>query len=126
MAWQLEYVTAAGIIEVVFTGKTSGADLRELTSRAIALSADHTVALFLVDTTEIELTASILDLLDLPSSQYAAEGLRPGAQLALVLPKREKEKRDARFYETACLNRGWRVKSFASRREAMEWLTGGE
>jgi len=126
MAWTLDYVISQRMIEIVLTGKTSGEDLREITSKAIALSKKHDVTCFLIDATELELTASILDLVELPSGQFITEGLRPGSRQALVLPKREKEKRDARFYETACLNRGWRVKSFPGRQEATEWLMDGE
>jgi hypothetical protein len=124
VAWTLEYNSTLRIVEIVLAGSITGPDLQESTSKAIALSKDQGIpAAFLVDATELELAASIVDLYDLPAQQYFAEGADLRNRLALVLPQSPKARRDARFYETACVNRGWNVKSFPNRDEAIEWLT---
>jgi hypothetical protein len=124
MAWTLEHSSKLRVIELVCTGRTTGLDLREATSKAIALGKEQGSSMFLVDATEIELTASTFDLYDLPGRQYPAENLARQSHVAVVLPKRPKERKDAEFYETACVNRGWLVKLFPNRDEGIEWLTG--
>ena len=124
MAWTLECDSKLRIIELVYTGRTTGVDLQESTLKAIAMGKEEGFLNFLVDATEIVLLGSIFDLLDLPVRQYPAANLYYQGRVAVVLPKRPKEQQDARFYETACVNRGWLVKLFPNRDEGIAWLTG--
>lgn len=77
MTWTLEYSSKLQVIELVYTGRTTGLDLRESTSKAIALGKEQSSSMFLVDATEIELTVSTFDLYDLPTHQYPAMNLVP-------------------------------------------------
>jgi hypothetical protein len=120
----LGYKSKLRIIELVYTGNTTGLDLRESTSKAIALDKEKGSLKFLVDATEIELTASIFDLYDLPARHYHEENLDRQSHVAVILPKRPKEQKDAQFYETACVNRGWFVKLVSNREEGIDWLMG--
>jgi hypothetical protein len=122
MKWKLEYNETLEIIELAYRGRNTGQDLRESTSKAVALGKEQGISRFLVDATEIELSAPTFDLYDLPA-QYEAEGADRRGRLALVLPKLPKEKKDAEFYETVCNNRGWNVRSFPKPDEAIRWLT---
>jgi hypothetical protein len=124
MTWTLEYSNKLRVIKLVYTGRTTGLDLQESTFKAIALSKEQGSLMFLVDSTEIELTASTFNLYDLPDRQYLAENLDRKSHVAVVLPRRPKEQEDARFYETACVNRGWFVMLFPNCDEGIEWLTG--
>lgn len=124
MTWTLDCNSQLRIIELVYTGRTSGMDLQESTSKAIAMGKEKGCLMFFVDATEIVVSGSIFDLLDLPARQYPAANLYHQGRIAVVLPKRPKEQEDARFYETACVNRGWAVKLFPNRDEGIEWLTG--
>ena len=124
MKWTLNYDGALSIVALVFTGRNTGQDLRESTSEAIALGKRQGCLKFLVDATDMELDATRFELYDLPATQYRVENLDRRSRAALVLPKLPKELEDAKFYETACVNRGWRVKSFRTRDEAIEWLKG--
>jgi hypothetical protein len=90
------------------------------------LSKDHDNAGVLVDATEIELTASTFDLYDLPAHQYVVDGIDHRTGVAVVQPKSRKEQEAAQFYETACVNRGWRVRLFPNRDEAIKWLMGAD
>lgn len=124
MKWTLNYNGALSIVEVVYTGRNTGQDLRESTSEAIALSKTQGCLKFFVDATDIELGATLFDLYDLPATQYKSENLDRRSRAALVLPKLPKEQEDAKFYEIACSNQGWKVKSFLTRDEAIDWLKG--
>lgn len=67
---------------------------------------------------------SILDLLNLPARQYVEESMSRRIRVAVVSPRMPEAQEKVRFYETVCLNRGWKVRLFKSRDDAIEWLTG--
>ena len=122
MASILEYNSALDIIEIVLTGYITAADLKEITSKGIALSKEKGVLAVVIDATEMVLGASITDIFDLPDKQYVDEDLDHRIRVGLVVPKLPSEKKAAQFYEDACVNRGWRVRSFPNRDGAVEWL----
>ena len=124
MAYTLEYNRTLNIVELVYTGLYTTQESQESTSRAIALGKEHGDADVFVDATEAVLAVSIFDLLDLPDRQYVAENLNRRIRVAIVPPRRPKDKEDVLFYETACLNRGWQVRLVPNRDDAIEWLTG--
>ena len=122
MAWTLDYDEASGLIVVVYRGPTTAADIRDCTSAAIALGTRCGSRRFLVDTAEIVTSVSALALYNLAQTQYAAEHLSPWSCVALVLPATENERELAKFYETVCLNRGWRVQLFENGEDARRWV----
>jgi len=125
MTWTLAHNSTLHIVELVFAGSTTGPDLREATVQGIALGKEQGILDYFVDATEIQLhNVSTFDLYDLPNMQYVKEGLDRRSRVAFVMPKLPKEKKDAEFYEIACANRGWHVRSFPNRDKAIEWLTG--
>lgn len=124
MTWTVDYNSTLGLIDLVFVSNITGPDAQEATSKGIALSKEQGITNFLVDVTDMELTPSIFDLYDLPTKQYLEEGLDHRSHIAVVLPIRPKAKEATQFYETVCVNHGWRVQSFPNRDEAIEWLTG--
>ena len=123
MTWMLEYNDTLRIVDVVFTGVTSGRDLQEATTKSIMLGKEQGAVKFLVDAVDLELFAPLVDIIDLPDKQYVAEGLDRLSRVALVYPRSPKAKQAAHFYETVCINRGWSVKLFSKRDDAIEWLT---
>jgi hypothetical protein len=44
------------------------------------------------------------------------------SSIAVVTPKSKEGIRFTKFYETVCVNRGWDVKIFDEREDAIEWL----
>ena len=123
MTWMLEYNNTLRIVDVVFTGVTSGRDLQEATTKCVMLGKEQGTVKFLVDAVGLELFAPLVDIIDLPDKQYVAEGLDRLSRVALVYPRSPKAKQAAHFYETVCINRGWSVKLFPKRDDAIEWLT---
>jgi hypothetical protein len=126
MTWTLEYNRTLRIVDVVFAGITSGRDLQEATTKCILLGKEQDTVQFLVDAAELELFAPLVDIIDLPDKQYVMEGLDRLSRVALVSPRSPKAKEAAYFYETACINRGWSVRLFPKRDDAIEWLTSAE
>ena len=121
MSWTVEFNGKSGIIEIVYVGHSTGADLRESTTKGIALTNELGVFDVLVDSTELE-APPLTDIYDLPAKQYDAEGLSRRIRIALIQPKLPSALKATEFYENACVNRGWRVRSFANRDAAIEWL----
>jgi hypothetical protein len=124
MPYTLEYNRALNIIELVYTGRYTPQESRESTSKAIALGKEHGDADALVDATEAKLEVSIFDLFDLPDRQYVAQDMKRKIRIAVIPPRRPEDQEAARFYETACFNRGWQVRLFPDRDDAIEWLKG--
>ena len=126
MAWTHEYNSTLRLVEVVFTGDTTGRDLHEATTKAISLSKERGITRFLVDAAELKLSAPLIDIIDLPDKQYVEEGLDRRSRVALITPISPRGKEAAQFYETVCYNRGWQVQLFTTRDEAMAWLHAAE
>lgn len=124
MAYTLEYNSKINTIEVAFVGSVSGPEVREATTNAITLLKKHGGSKVLIDTTRLEVAPQFFDIYNLPAYQYVEEGLSHKTRLALITPESTKVSEATQFYETACVNRGWLVRSFSARDEALEWLKG--
>lgn len=122
MAWHASYQQALHIVEVVYTGPTDQRDLQQATSHCIALAKANNTTRFLVDAAALELTASLIDVYNLPEKQYIEEGAERTSRIALIRPRQPRSQEAADFYETVCRNRGWIVKVVATRAEAVDWL----
>lgn len=112
-----------GIVEIVYEDETTAEDLRETTSACISMEKTQGINRFLVDCTSMRLSASVMDLYDLPDQQYVEEEADPHGRVAVIIPHGHPAEEMARFYETVCVNRGWMVRVFPSRASATEWLT---
>lgn len=123
MAYTLKFNRTLKIVELVFSGRLTAQESREATSKAIALGKEYGDADALVDAMEVELDVSIIDLLDLPERLYVEEEMNRRIRVAVVSPRLPKKQGDVRFYETSCLNRGWQVRLWPNRDDAIEWLT---
>ncbi|ACF13436.1 hypothetical protein Ctha_0971 [Chloroherpeton thalassium ATCC 35110] len=123
MGWAVEYIEPQQFVRSVFTGKTTGKDLKEATTHGLALGKKHQTNHYLVDIRQVEITASKVEILRLPKTQYTAEGLDMKSRIALLQPDSAKSRKAAHFYETASLNRGWNVKIFKNQDDALAWLS---
>ncbi|KAA3629905.1 MAG: hypothetical protein DWQ09_02425 [Proteobacteria bacterium] len=123
MPWTYNYSPTLQIVEVFYVGRTTAYDLKESTSELIALEKEKGVNRFLIDTSEMEFVASMIDILDLPEKQYIEEEADRSGRIALIMPTSLRTKEAVEFYETACKNRGWNVQTFLEREEAVRWLT---
>ena len=125
MPWSYKHNPKLQIIEAAYTGNTTAQDLQESTSEFITLEKENGINRFLVDTSEMVLSASLADLYNLPDKQYLEEEADRTGCVALILPTAIKEKEAALFFETACKNRGWKVQTFSEYQEAVNWLISG-
>ena len=123
MPWSYDYNPTLGVIDVAYRGSTSARDLQQSTSRFIEIEHEQGINRFLVDTSDMELDATLLDVHDIPEEQYIVEGADRNGRVALILSTSTFERQAGLFYRDACQNRGWLVEAFSDRQEALDWLT---
>jgi hypothetical protein len=124
MPYTVRHHPDSGLIETHWTGVVTATDLRASTSECIALQKQTGITRFVVDITQVEPSASPVDLFALPDKQYREESLDSASRIAIVAPLNPKARNNATFYETACRNRGWNVQTFEDRAGALAWLAG--
>lgn len=110
------------IIEINFWESISSEDLEESTVTALKLAHDHKLSKFLVDISEADITAPLVDVYDLPDKRFDEMGADRKNRLALIPSSSAKGKKDAKFFENACVNRGRVVRIFTKYEAAIEWL----
>ena len=119
----LEYNPELGIVQLKYVGRVTGDEFKETTFEAQDLAKKNNTNLFLIDDSELEDAGLLHDLYNLPAL-YEELGVDRVSKVALLLPRLSAAAaEDARFYETICVNRGWLVKVFTERQEAINWLT---
>ena len=125
MPWSYERNPELGIVEVVYKGEISARELQGSSSEFIGLEKREGLNRFLIDAVEMALArrASLFDVLALPAKQYGEEEADRAGRVAVYASDSSKAQDVVQFYETACVNRGWMVKSFRGRQEAVKWLT---
>jgi hypothetical protein len=126
MPWTVTYDPTDDLVEVIYDGPVAASDLREATTRCIALGRERGSLRFLVDAERLELNASIFDLYELPARQYLAEGADRRSRVAVVAPADPRQRESVQFYQLASRNRGWLVEVFDNRDDAVGWLLAAE
>ena len=122
MPFTINHNASLGVIELTYRGLTTGDDLKAATSQCIALGKQTGTAKFFVDEVGMELAASVVDMLHLPTQQYVKEEADRRGRVAVMLPVSEEARKAVRFYELACQNNGWAVRLFSERQSALDWL----
>ena len=114
--------TAPRIIQVAYSGFVSTDELEACAANAIAIHLEQNVNEVLIDTTELESFASLSDVFERPK-HYEEANVSRSLRVAVVSPRSTKGQEFVQFYDNVCNNRGWTVKQFKSRDEALGWLT---
>lgn len=122
MSISVQYDHIQHIIEFVVSGNIQRSEMELVKSKGIELSLEHGCYDFLIDSSAQEKVESILPYYEFAESGYAEEGLDGRSRAAIILPKLPESRRDLQFYEDACRNRCWEVRSFEDRGTAIEWL----
>ena len=127
MAWEVKYLPENSIIEVIYSDFVTTSDVQQAVQERVSLQNETNSNIVLVDTKKANNTdVSIVNLFDLPSKLFIDEKANRNTKMSLVLSGCEKVNDLCRFWETACLNLGWRVKIFNDRDEALAWLLSSE
>ena len=123
MSWSVEHNAEIGVVQCTYIGRVTAEEFKKSTIQAIDLAKNHDTNLFLLDDSKWEGGASLVGIFEL-TDLYLELKVDRRSRAALILPLSGAAlEADARFYETVCLNRGWQVKVFPERQEAINWLT---
>lgn len=119
----VEYDEGSGIVVVTYNGRCSGKDFRDATHKRVAIAEKEDSTKTLIDATNLECSSSTtFDVYDIVSREYPSLGSRSEWKMAITTPKSAEAQKQVHFFENACVNRGWRVRQFASRKDAIDWL----
>lgn len=119
--WQVQYHARLAVVETEFRDDLSPTDLVAAVHGAVAVARNHGTHLFLADCTCLTGVYSVFDLFALAESLHEF-GLPRGSREALIMPSAPGAAFDAEFWETVCRNRGFDVRRFAAREQALAWL----
>ena len=125
MTWCVDYKSDLGFIQVVYTGLVTLDEFKKSTNEVISLSKNHKTNRVLIDDSKLEIAVSTSEIYKLPLF-YDDVNANRKSKMALILPTSPQAREDVQFYETVCRNRGWFIKSFNERREAIDWLVSGK
>ena len=123
MSWTLEYSDDLDIVILTYNGKTSGSEIKEAATARIDMGNRMGTIKYLINTRlALADESATLDLYDIPQTLYPAEHVQHKSRIAIILPESPTSKEMDKFFETACINRGWIVKSFSRYENAVSWL----
>ena len=121
MAWSVDYNSDLGFIQVVYTGLVTFNEFKEATNKVLSMSKSHKENRILIDDSKLEIAVSTTEIYKLPLFYDDVKANRR-SRLALILPTAPQPREDVQFFVTVCRNRGWYIKGFGKRQEAIEWL----
>jgi len=121
MSLAVKFNSELGIVESEFSDLVTDEELEAEAVQSIALARENGTNLYLSDATQATFRVAIASVFDLPAVHDDHKLARP-VRIAVLPPASEEGKEVVKFYETVCVNRGWSVKLFSDRNEALEWL----
>jgi len=125
MTWRVDYNSELGFIQCTYTGLVTINEFKEATNKVIALSKSYKTNRVLIDDSKLEIAVSTAEIYKLPLF-YEDVNANRRSRMALILPTAPQAREDVQFYETVCRNRGWFIKAFNGRQEAIDWLTSNK
>jgi hypothetical protein len=113
-------------LEIIETVLLEGISLDQIhlgVTRAVQLSSQTGFRKFLVDARSANPGLSLFHVFSFPEL-YDSLKLSRSSRIALLPPQSKRGMDMADFFETVCSNRGWTVKFFSAREQAVNWLVG--
>ncbi len=121
MTWKTRYLPDERLIEIVFTGKFQMTDLVEVTQGVVKLVEQKKTFWVVCDCTAIIHNTTAFNIYEMPRI-FDAQNIDHRIKEAVLLPEEAAARKNLAFYETVCRNRGYNVKVFDTRAEAIDWL----
>lgn len=121
MSWKIEYNSGKKLIELEYSGLISGDDLKKAFEKVIEYIYEYKTVLVLADCTKMSTGHTLFDLLGLLEDFEKLDVLR-NVKEAVLLSTGHESAVNISFWETACQNRGFKVRIFEEKEEAVKWL----
>ncbi len=121
MPYNINFLEQEGIVEVVSFGQITVEDFINQSKEAIDLALKKNTNLFLSDDSDMVGPVNISVIISLPDFWERFSAPRTN-KMALLISKDETLHEDFYFFENVCRNRGWNVKLFGEKEDAIKWL----
>jgi hypothetical protein len=122
VAYLVKLLELDKVIEIEYIGKVTNKELKDALTNALSLSKEKQVNRYLANCTQMRGGHSVVDLFNLVSdyrneikADLSAKEAILSSQLPEIAPL-------IHFFEMAATNRGYNVKIFRDRDEALAWL----
>lgn len=121
MPFKIETGTNPERIEVTYSGTVTDIEYKSAILEFVKFNSEKKCLLVLTDLREMTVTPSILNVYD-SINMFEKMGIDSRTSEALILPENKFVEKNIRFYENACQNRGYNVRIFYNREDALTWL----
>lgn len=121
MPVKLEFSDNPHRIEVTYSGAISESDYKQAIIDFVKFNSEKKCLLVLTDLRDMIVTPSILNVYD-SINMFEKMGIDKKTSEALIMPENKFAADNIKFYETACQNRGYNVKIFYNKEDAVKWL----
>lgn len=123
MTWTVTYIDELEIVELNISGEFTDEDVRAAAPARIAMGKERGVTKFIIDAIDMELTGTTFSIYDVPARVYPENSMERTTRIAVLTTKASSASREiVQFYENVSVNRGWNVKAFHDRDDAIKWL----
>jgi hypothetical protein len=123
MSWKLVFHEECKIVETIFVGNIPPQELQEAVKASLALAKEKNTNLYLGNCIELGHSGSPVDIFEL-ALFYENIPVDRLSNEAVLLPVSIEAAKAMKFYETVTTNRGFQVRVFGDRQEAIRWLAG--
>ena len=121
MPWKITFDEQTRVVETTYTGAIGPAELGEVALATIAAGRAHAAKLYLGDCLTLKHAVTLFNIYDLINF-YDSLSLERDMREAILLPLAPAAGDALKFYETTAKNRGYNVRVFNNRAEALVWL----
>ena len=121
MPWKIEYDEQTRVVETTYAGALVPEEIRAAALATITTGREHKTNLYLGDCLTLEHAGSLFNVYDLVKFLEALN-LELIIKEAILLPLSSAACEDLKFYETTARNRGYNVRVFNNRDDAVRWL----
>jgi hypothetical protein len=121
MAYEIKLIKDKRIIEIENKNEITNEDMITQTKEVIILQHEKHIFSILADFASVRVNTNISDVFQFPEL-YEQMGMDHKSKIAVFVSDIEIKTEELQFYETICLNRGWNIKIFLDRKDAIKWL----
>ncbi len=121
MPVKIEFSENPQRIEINYSGTITEREYSDALREFIKFNAEKKCLLVLTDLREMTVSPSILNVYD-SINMFGKMGIDKKTSEALIIPENKFAADNVRFYETARQNRGYNVKLFYYKEDAVKWL----
>jgi len=123
MGWKVSFISEHNIVETAFFGTMKKSELDDAIKATLEECASRKVLKILADCSGLQGGHSLFDLYE-KINVLNEMGLDKNIREALIMPEEQLQQDKIEFWELALGNKGFTVRAFYSRKDAIDWLAG--